>query len=142
MARSSKILRQSGLFFWQLVAVAALALIVRLIYIWQLRDSPFFDVLMGDAHRYDVWAAQIAGGDLIGREVFYQAPLYPYFLATLYTIGGRSLLMVRVCQAVLGTVACVLLALTARRVYSDRTGLIAGVGLALYAPAVFFDGLI
>src|SRR5687767_2293705 len=142
MARASKIPRKPVRFYWQLIAVAALALIVRVIYIWQLRDSPFFDVLMGDAHRYDVWAAQIAGGDLIGREVFYQAPLYPYFLATLYAIGGRSLMMVRVCQALLGTAACVLLALTARRLYSERTGLIAGLGLALYAPAVFFDGLI
>jgi tetratricopeptide (TPR) repeat protein len=52
------------------------------------------------------------------------------------------LLIVRVCQAVIGTSACVLLALTARRLYSERAGLIAGFGLAVYAPAVFFDGLI
>src|SRR5688500_14977110 len=142
MARSSKIPKQSVGFFWQLIAVATLALIVRLIYIWHLRDSPFFDVLMGDARRYDSWATQIAAGDLVGREVFYQAPLYPYFLGSLYAMAGRSLLAVRVCQAVIGAAACVLLALTARRLYSDRAGLIAGFGLALYAPAVFFDGLI
>ena len=53
---------------------------------------------MGDARRYDAWAAEIAAGDLMGREVFYQAPLYPYFLGTIYTITGRSLLIVRVCQ--------------------------------------------
>ena len=90
-------------------------LIVRLIYIWQIRDSPFFDVLMGDARRYDAWATQIASGDVMGREVFYQAPLYPYFLGTIYAIAGHSLLIVRVCQALLGTASCVFLALTARR---------------------------
>ncbi len=36
---------------------------------------------MGDSRAYDEWARRIAAGDWIGREVFYQAPLYPYFLA-------------------------------------------------------------
>ena len=133
--------RHAG-FVWGLIGVAAVALIVRLIYIWQLRDSPFFDVLMGDARRYDAWAMQIASGDVIGREVFYQAPLYPYFLSIIYAIAGRSLLIVRVCQALIGAAACVLLALTARNLYSERAGLAAGLALAVYAPAVFFDGLL
>jgi Tfp pilus assembly protein PilF len=126
----------------QLIAVAALGLVIRLVYVWQIHDSPFFDVLMGDARRYDAWATQIAGGDVIGRDVFYQAPLYPYFLGAIYAIAGRSLLIVRVCQALIGTASCVLLALTARRLYSERAGLVAGLALAVYAPAVFFDGLL
>jgi tetratricopeptide (TPR) repeat protein len=134
--------RQPGRFVWQVIALAAIGLIVRLVYVWQIRQSPFFDVLMGDARRYDAWAIQIATGDLMGRDVFYQAPLYPYFLGTLYAITGRSLLIVRACQAAIGMASCVLLALTARRLYSERAGLIAGLGLALYAPAIFFDGLI
>ena len=124
------------------VILSIVALTVRLVYIWQIRESPFFAVLMGDARRYDAWASEIASGDWIGREVFYQAPLYPYFLGFLYAIAGHSLLMVRVCQAVIGTTACVLLALAARRLYSERAGLIAGLGLALYAPAIFSDGLL
>jgi len=119
-----------------------IAFVIRFAYIWQIRDSPFFDVLMGDARRYDSWAMEIASGDVIGRDVFYQAPLYPYFLGALYAIAGRSLLIARACQAVIGTAACVLLALTARRLFSERAGLVAGFGLAVYAPAVFFDGLI
>ncbi len=128
--------------FWQVIVVGAIALIVRLVYVWQIRDSPFFDVLMGDARRYDAWATQIAAGDVIGRDVFYQAPLYPYFLGAIYAIAGRGLLIARICQALIGTAACVFLALTARRLYSERAGLAAGLGLAVYAPAVFFDGLI
>jgi Tfp pilus assembly protein PilF len=134
--------RQSARWAWRAIVVGAIALIVRLVYVWQIRDSPFFDVLMGDARRYDAWATQIAAGDVIGRDVFYQAPLYPYFLGSVYAIAGRSLLIVRVCQALLGTASCVLLALTARRVYSEQAGLVAGVALAVYAPAVFFDGLL
>jgi tetratricopeptide (TPR) repeat protein len=134
--------RQPARFVWKVIAVAAVALAVRLIYIWQIRQSAFFDVLMGDARRYDAWAAQIAAGDWIGEGVFYQAPLYPYVLGTLYAITGRNLLGARLCQALVGAAACVLLALAGRRLYSERVGLIAGLGLALYAPAVFSDGLI
>ncbi len=119
-----------------------MALALRLFHLWQIRSAPFFSVLMGDSHGYDAWARQIAAGDWIGKEVFYQAPLYPYFLGLIYTIAGPSLMAVRLCQAVLGASACVLLGLAARRLFSARAGLVAGIGLAVYAPAIFFDGLI
>jgi tetratricopeptide (TPR) repeat protein len=112
------------------------------VHLWQIRRAPFFTVLLGDSRAYDEWAQRIAGGGWIGHDVFYQAPLYPYFLALLYAIGGRHLLLARVVQAVLGSTACVLLGLAARRLLSNRAGLAAGLILALYAPAIFFDGLI
>ena len=115
---------------------------VRLIHVWQIRKAPFFGVLMGDARAYDEWARRIAGGDWLGHEVFYQAPLYPYFLGLLYATAGRDLLMVRICQAILGSIACVWLGLAGRRFFSRRAGLIAGLLLALYAPAIFFDALV
>src|SRR5690242_1727883 len=71
------------------------ALTVRLVHIWQIKQAPFFSVLMGDAHGYDDWAQQIARGDWIGRDVFYQAPLYPYFLGAIYALAGRDLVVVR-----------------------------------------------
>ena len=123
-------------------AIFATALLVRLVHIAAIRRAPFFTVLLGDSRAYDQWAQRIAGGDWIGREVFYQAPLYPYFLAVLYAIAGRHLLLVRTVQAIIGSAACVLLGLAARRLISNRAGLTAGLLLALYAPAIFFDALI
>src|SRR5947199_973028 len=122
--------------------IFAVAFTLRIIHIWQMRNAPFFTLLMGDARGYAAWAQRLAGGDWIGHEVFYQAPLYPYFLGLLYAIGGRHLLLVRVVQAFVGSAACVLLGLAARRLFSVRAGLAAGLMLALYAPAIFFDGLI
>jgi len=124
------------------VAVFAVALAVRLVHLWQIRHAPFFDVLLGDARGYDEWAQRIAAGDWIGKEPFFQAPLYPYFLAVIYRTLGRDLFAVRVCQAIVGAASCVLLALTGRRLFSPRVGLIAGLGLSLYAPAIFFDSLL
>jgi tetratricopeptide (TPR) repeat protein len=131
-----------GAFRGPAVGIFAVALAVRLVHLWQIRRAPFFTVLLGDSRAYDEWAQRLAGGDWIGHDVFYQAPLYPYFLGLLYAIGGRHLLLVRVVQAVLGSAACVLLGLAARGLLSNRAGLAAGLILALYAPAIFFDGLI
>ena len=146
------------------LGIFAVALTVRLVHVWQLRASPFFSVLMGDSRGYDEWARRIAAGDWIGHEVFYQAPLYPYMLGVIYAFAGHHLLVVRVIQAVIGSVSCALLGLAAARLFmrrdpegnrgvvagqapgdperSRRVGLTAGLMLALYAPAVFFDGLI
>jgi tetratricopeptide (TPR) repeat protein len=124
------------------VSIFAIALAVRLLHIWEIRAAPFFSALMGDSHGYDEWAQRIAAGDWLGHEVFYQAPLYPYVLGVTYAIAGRSLLVVRIVQALIGSASCVLLALAGTRLFSPRIGLTAGVMLALYAPAVFFDGLL
>jgi tetratricopeptide (TPR) repeat protein len=123
-------------------AIFLLAFAVRLLHVWQIRAAPFFSVLMGDSRGYDEWARRIAGGDWFGHEVFYQAPLYPYLLGVIYAVAGRSLLLVRIVQAVIGSASCVLLAVAGARLFSTRVGVAAGLMLALYAPAIFFDGLI
>ena len=123
-------------------AIFGVALAIRLLHVWLLSRSPYFDALMGDARGYDEWARRIAGGDWIGTEVFYQAPLYPYFLGVLYSLFGHSLLAVRLVQAVVGAGSAALLGLAGYRLFSPRVGQIAGFALALYAPAIFFDALL
>ena len=124
------------------VLIFVVALVVRLVHVWQLRLTPFFDTLLGDARGYDQWAQRLAAGDWIGSDVFYQAPLYPYFLGSVYAIAGRDLLVVRVLQALIGSASCVLLAKAGERLFSRRVGIAAGFALALWAPAIFFDSLL
>ena len=69
---------------------------------------------------------RLAGGDWIGTDVFYQAPLYPYFLGVIYAVAGHDLLAVRVVQAVIGSLSAVLVAWAAARLFSTRAGIIAG----------------
>src|SRR6185503_12093845 len=122
--------------------VFAVALLVRIVHLLQIRRAPFFSVLMGDSHGYDAWAQRIAAGEWLGHEVFYQAPLYPYFLGVVYTVAGRDLLLVRLVQIVIGSASCALLSRADAPDEGRRAGLIAGLMLALYAPAIFFDGLL
>src|SRR2546427_12084352 len=124
------------------LVIFAVAFTLRIVHIWQMRNAPFFTLLMGDARGYDEWAQRIAAGDWVGRDVFYQAPLYPYFLASIYWIAGRSPTLVRIAQAVIGSCSCVLIAAAARRLFSARAGLLAGLVLGVYAPGVFFVGLL
>jgi tetratricopeptide (TPR) repeat protein len=127
---------------WFVPAIFGVALLVRLIHVWLIRRSPYFATLMGDSRGYDEWAQRIAGGDWLGHDVFYQAPLYPYLLGAIYAVAGRHLLLVRIIQALIGSASCALLAAAAADLFSRRTAIAAGFMLALYAPAIFFDGLL
>lgn len=84
------------------VSVCLLAVAARGLYLWQIRHAPVFALLLGDAVMYDAWARQIAGGDWIGKGVFYVGPLYPYFLGLVYALVGRNLLVVRLIQIAIG----------------------------------------
>lgn len=127
--------RETPAYIW----VGTVALVVRLVYLWQLRQAPVFTMLLGDAASYDAWARQIASGDWVGKGVFYQAPLYPYFLGTLYALFGENLLAVRLVQIVIGSISCVLLARAGRSFFPHNTGLLTGMILAVYPTAIFFD---
>ena len=124
------------------LGIFLVAAAVRLIYLKQIQAIPYFDAPVGDAAAYDAWAQQIAAGDWVGKETFYQAPAYPYFLGAIYSIFGRAPFAARAVQAILGSLACMLLALAGRKFFNRQIGLAAGMILALYPPAIFFDGLI
>ena len=124
------------------LAIFGLALAVRLVHLWQLRSSPYWSVLMGDALAYDAWAQRLAQGQWRPSDVFYQAPLYPYALGVLYALVGRNLTLVRLAQAIAGSGACGLLCLAGSRWFGRRAGMAAGLILALYGPALFFDSLL
>jgi Flp pilus assembly protein TadD/4-amino-4-deoxy-L-arabinose transferase-like glycosyltransferase len=124
------------------LAIAGLALALRLVYFAQARGVPTFDYAIMDGAVYDAWARRIADGDWIGTGVFYQAPLYPYLLALLKVCGADGLGPIRIVQALLGAASCGMLFLAGASFFSRRVGVIAGVALALYPPAIYFDGLI
>jgi tetratricopeptide (TPR) repeat protein len=124
-----------------LLGVGAFALCFRFLYLWQIHGSSFLELRIGDGEEYHRWARSIAGGDWLGHGVFYQAPLYPYFLALVYRVLNDSVATVRVIQALLGTGSCVLLSVAGIQLFGRR-GAIAGILLAIYPPAVFQDGLI
>lgn len=116
--------------------------LVRLLFLHQVRACPLFDYLVVDARAYYDWSDAIVAGNWVGDRVFYQAPLYPYCLALIKLVVGSDLSTIRIVQAILGSVTCALLYLAGRLLWSRAVGLAAGVMLALYPPAIFFDAII
>jgi len=107
----------------------------------QFSGSPFYRAPMIDEAAYVAWAEEIAGGDWLGGEVFYQAPLYPYFLAIVFSFG-KGLAAVRALQLLMGTASVCLVYWTARRLAGPGAALSAALLIALYHGLYFFDLLI
>jgi tetratricopeptide (TPR) repeat protein len=126
---------------WYAVAFVV-ALAVRVLYLAGLWDSALLAVVVGDGRQYMAWALEIADGGWLGDRVFYQAPLYPYAMAVVFHLFGPELAAVRILQIILGSAACVLLTAAGRRFFSTPVGVVAGLLLALYPPALFFDGIV
>lgn len=123
------------------LGVFAIALSVRLLYLYQVGDSILFETIIGDGRSFDLWAQQIVAAD--GKsEALYQAPLYPYFLALIYKLFGHDLMAVRGVQVVLGSLSCVFTAAAAGSFFDRRAGLLAGLLLAVYPLSFYFDGII
>lgn len=122
--------------------VVAIALGVRAGLLAELADTPLLEFVLGDAKNYVAWGREIAAGNWLGDETFYQAPLYPYFLGTLLSVFGDDLFAIRVFQLFLGAGSCGLLTLAGARFISPRAGLVTGLMLALYPPAFYADAML
>jgi 4-amino-4-deoxy-L-arabinose transferase-like glycosyltransferase len=126
-----------------LLIVFAVAIAVRLVYLGQLNDAPFFEHPVGDSKIYHQRAVDIVAGDFIGKEAyFHSSPFYPYFMALVYKLFGVNFTILRLIQFLIGSLTCVLIYLLAKRIAAPRKGpaLIAGLVASVYGTLVFFDG--
>jgi Flp pilus assembly protein TadD len=86
-----------------ILALVTLAVIFRFVYLGQFFTSPLFTIPLGpDVEEYDSWARQILAGKIIWDSVPIHAPLYSYFLASIYSLFSLNLYAVRAFQELLG----------------------------------------
>ena len=123
------------------VALFLLALILRLAYLVEIRDTFYFDTLILDAWEYDHLAQALLEGEgwFSTPRMYVHGPLYPALLALL-KLGGAGLGGVRLFQAVLGAFSCVLLYAIARRFFPAPTPLLAGLMAVGYWPFMLYNG--
>lgn len=122
-----------------MAAVLALAVLLRLAHWWAVREEPFVGSQVVDSQEYDRWAQEIAAGDWLGEEPFFQAPLYPYFLAAVYTLFGHRYDAVYLLQIGLAAIGCWALYRAGRRISGPRLGIAAAALAAVYGPFLFYD---
>ena len=121
----------------------ASALLVRLVHLAIIRPGPLFRYLFIDSEFYDAVGRRLAEGQGFPEGVFFMNVLYGVFLGGVYSVfggeeGGR--LAALAIQAVLGAGSCVLVARLGAALDRPREGLAAGILLAVYGPAIFYDG--
>jgi len=123
-----------------LLLILGLALFIRILYINELAQNPFFNYPIVDSDSYDQMAQKIVLGKAPTAEPFFQPPLYPYFLSFLYLIFGRDFYWVRFAQMLLGVVNVLMTYLLAKRLLGGKIAIAAGIVAALYGTMLFYEG--
>ena len=125
------------------LGVFALSLGLHLAHLHGMEGSVFSEELLLDSANYHRMAQQILRGEETIDGVLTYNPLYPGILSALYRILGEpDVGAVRLVQAAVGALNCVLVLLLGARFLGPRAGVLAAVAAALYAPLLFFDGLL
>lgn len=122
-------------------AIFVIAVAARLIVAMEISGTPLFGIYAGDSLYYHKWALRLAAGEN-DHTVFFQAPLYPYFLGALYQLFSPDPWTPRIVQALLAGAGCLLLSLSAFRLFGRWAGWVVGLLAALYAPGLFYDLLV
>ncbi|MHC4945492.1 MAG: glycosyltransferase family 39 protein [Planctomycetota bacterium] len=157
--------------FWLGLGLFLLAFLIRFAYIIEYEDRVainYHTFDQTDNHTFHLWARNIAGGDWLCRnqihpyhrwteevapeaqwiewygkkEIFHQAPLYPYVIASLYYIFGEDVFFARLFQTLMGACTCLLVFLTGRLLFGRWTGLAAGLLIALSGYHLYYDAFI
>jgi tetratricopeptide (TPR) repeat protein len=125
-----------------LCIVFLIAFSLRLIYLIQISDAPYFEYPAGDSKFIFERAQEILSGDIVGTEInFHSSPAYPYFMALIFWLSKNNFFVLGLIQIIIGSVNCLLVFLLAKKITQGRNtpALIAGVMASLYGILAFFD---
>lgn len=118
------------------------ALILRAGYVLIFPQAP----VTGDACQYDDIAWNVASSGCFALEPGLptpcRAPLYPFMLSAVYFIFGKSYVIARLLQALLGALTCIVFYNTVREMYEEKVAAISSWILALYPVLIVYTGLI
>jgi len=119
--------------------ILALALGLRVLYAVELADDPFGHDLISNAELYHTEAVKIADGGKLARDTGFQ-PLFAWALGGTYALAGPRPEIARLAQSLLGALTAALVTLIGASLAGRRAGRLAGLGFALFWPAVFYGG--
>ena len=122
----------------QVVTVAVVAALFRLLFWTLAKDSAFLHTPVVDGSFFDIWARTLADGRVFQDQVFFKPPLYAYLLSFLYRLG-LGLTGVFALQMLVGVVSCGLTLALGRIVWSARVAFVAALITALLPILPFFE---
>jgi len=122
--------------------IFAVAFLIRLIYILQLKATIFYNHFLLDEAFYNGWARAMSGGKWFGDGIFDALPLYPYILGVIYKLTNNNPFAPRLAAITLSSFTCVMIYLLAKKLFHKRAGIIAGFIACFYAPFIFYSGVL
>jgi hypothetical protein len=134
---------------WKLfLLIFLLASLARIVFVSTMEDKWYFY----DTVYYDKAAQSILAGEGFGRgykfsgliefsDEYSLPPVYPIFLAGVYSVFGRDFLAVRIMQSIIGAITCLIIFKIGRELFNKNAGLLAAAVAALYPLFVFISGL-
>jgi 4-amino-4-deoxy-L-arabinose transferase-like glycosyltransferase len=120
------------------VVLLAVALLWRVVYFLEMEASPYADNLTLDSQVYHELALAAAEGRWSDGGTFFQAPLYPWVLGSLYRMFGADQTVAKLFQILLSVASCWLVFSIAARVFDRRVGAVALAASAVYGMFLFF----
>lgn len=109
----------------------------------------YFPVYFRDSERYETLAVNLLHEHVYSASPappytpeIQRTPLFPTFLALVYGLFGRSELAVRLANAILGTLSCLLIYRLSRRLFDEATALIAALLCSLYPFTIYYVGVV
>ncbi len=131
--------------FLLMLGIVLLGTSLRLAYLAQISDpdiNPFFDEPTMDSRHYDSMAEGYANGDWLGERAYWYSPFYPYFVGIFYSLIGRDFLLLSGFQLILGGLHCAVVFAVGRALFGRLAGVIAGLLMATYKVAFFYEALL
>lgn len=122
-----------------LCLMLVVSLVVRIIALFQLKHTPYFDFLLWDERIYHEWAKQIASGSYNPQAAYEFSPLPAYLMALIYWMFSPNIFYIRIVNIVFGLLTCLFIALIGKRVSRNWVGVAAGCIAAFYAPFVLYS---
>lgn len=125
---------------WRATAgVVLAAMLPRLWHLAEFARLPWFRALQMDAKYHAEWARRLVEGHWNDPQVFFRAPIYPYFLALQQSVTGELLWTARVVQIVLGVATVFLAHRIAVRMLPGRWSTAAGLLAALAWVPIHYE---
>ncbi|MGA1864004.1 MAG: tetratricopeptide repeat protein [bacterium] len=141
MKKSEEAKDSSRIWIWVLLTIIIFfGLCLRLRFVSTASKIPFN--FLSDSSQYFSWAKHIISGkDFI--DVYHQSPLYPFFLAFIFSLSGTSIQHVLIVQAIIGALSCFLVFYLSMRIFKNPwMGITSTLLMAIYAPAIFYNGML
>jgi 4-amino-4-deoxy-L-arabinose transferase-like glycosyltransferase len=120
-------------------SILVIATTLRLIALFDLRHTIYFDYLLLDESVYHTWATHIALGTYNPSSVYEYPPVPAYMIALLYRAFSPDPFYTRILNVSLGVITCYIFYLIGHELAGRTVGYLSALIACFYKPLIFYS---